>query len=167
MHVYTKRVTPFQMTNDVQNTPQRRVLPAQQLHAPLEPSAFYATGPSVSAAAGHETVKRPRSVSISSIEHTSAKKSKPKPKTPNKENKAPNTAKLKKEQITAAREAAAAATIEEDNILASSRWSSVEKTKLFEWLLGTDADDRFNKHKKNPGHTYKKVISLFIYYYVF
>jgi hypothetical protein len=157
------------MTNDVQNTPHRRVSPAQQLHAPLEPSAFYATGPGVSAAAGHETVKRPRSASINSVEYTSAKKSKskPKPKNQNKENKAPNTAKLKKEQIAVAREAAAAAAIEEDDILASNRWSSVEKTKLFEWLLGTDAEDRFNKHKKNPGHTYKKVISLFIYYYVF
>ena len=97
----------------------------------------------------------------------SSTNSKPKPKTQNKENNAPNTAKLKKQQIAAKMEAAASATIEEDNILASGRWTSTEKTTFFKWLLGADTEDWFNQHMKNQGCIYKKVILLFIYYFVF
>jgi hypothetical protein len=58
-------------------------------------------------------------MSVSSVECTSAKKLKPKPKIQNKENNALNTAKPKKQQIITKMGAAASATIKEDNILAS------------------------------------------------
>ena len=52
----------------------------------------------------------------------------------------------------------AAATIEDDDILAKgSRWSDEDKTKLFEWLLGSEADKLFKTHNKNLGYVYKKV----------
>jgi hypothetical protein len=39
------------------------------------------------------------------------------------------------------------------------QWSDSEKTKFFDWLLGdhSEGDYRFEQHKKNPGHVYKRV----------
>jgi hypothetical protein len=36
-------------------------------------------------------------------------------------------------------------------------WSVEDKTKLFEWFLGPDADEIFNIHKTNPDRAYRKV----------
>jgi hypothetical protein len=39
------------------------------------------------------------------------------------------------------------------------QWFDTEKTVFFTWLLGSDAEanHRFEQHKKNPAHVYKKV----------
>ncbi|KAJ7306680.1 hypothetical protein DFH08DRAFT_1054345 [Mycena albidolilacea] len=42
-------------------------------------------------------------------------------------------------------------------------WTAEEKTCVFEFFLGLDADAerRFNQHKVNPGHVYKRASELF------
>jgi hypothetical protein len=146
------------MTNDAQNASFGNVAAQHPLSVPLDPAAFYATGhPDHPIPATNNLEKRPRSASTVQVEPESTKK--PKTKHGEKENKPPKAAKSKKEkqEQAAANEAAAAAAIERDEILGSTRWSITQRTKLFEWLLGADADERFNTHKKNPGRIYKKV----------
>jgi hypothetical protein len=68
------------------------------------------------------------------------------------------TKRVNKENIIPKNDSTAAAAVEEDEILGGkSRWSDADKTKLFEWLLGAEADDRFKIHNKNPERIYKKV----------
>ncbi|KAJ7852133.1 hypothetical protein B0H13DRAFT_2398919 [Mycena leptocephala] len=42
-------------------------------------------------------------------------------------------------------------------------WTAEEKTRFFEFFLGSDADAerRFKQHKVNPGHVYKRASQLF------
>ncbi|KAF7362661.1 hypothetical protein MVEN_00615400 [Mycena venus] len=37
-----------------------------------------------------------------------------------------------------------------------TQWSTTEKTSFFKWLLGPESDYRFDQHKKNPKHVYKR-----------
>ncbi|KAJ7746035.1 hypothetical protein B0H16DRAFT_967733 [Mycena metata] len=36
-------------------------------------------------------------------------------------------------------------------------WQPAEKTRAFEFILGPDADRRFEQHKVNPGHVYRRI----------
>jgi len=51
----------------------------------------------------------------------------------------------------------------EDKVVDSmrSQWTDTEKTALFEWLLGADANTNTEKLKVNAGHVFKKVSSSF------
>ncbi|KAJ6559721.1 hypothetical protein B0H19DRAFT_1069450 [Mycena capillaripes] len=40
------------------------------------------------------------------------------------------------------------------------QWTDSEKTAFFEWLLGPGDDYRFEQHKKNPAHVYKRASEL-------
>jgi len=145
------------MSKDAQDMSFANAAAQRVMYAPLDPVGFYATGhPEPPIYAIKNTEKRPRSASTAHVEPESAKK--PKPKNNNKENKPPTRAVKAKKEQAAIREASAAAAVDRDEILASSRWSTGEKSRLFLWLLGADADGRFNKLKKNPGYIFKKVI---------
>ena len=124
---------------------------------PIEPSSFCATGGSnIPEPSTNSVEKHPRSLSVEIAPSQPVKKSKSKGN--NKEN-IRVAASSKKEKKSAIKNAAAAAD-DTDEILVLGRWTNAEKTKLFEWFLGSDSEDqqrRFDKHKKNPGHIYKKV----------
>jgi hypothetical protein len=123
--------------------------------------------PELPATANSDVGKRPRSASTENVGIKDIKKAKTKGR--DKENKPPTKANSKKVQAAAAAKAASAAAkaitaataLENDEIMGSSRWSDAEKTRLFEWILGADSDEqdeRFEKHKKNPGRIYSKAI---------
>lgn len=48
--------------------------------------------------------------------------------------------------------------LEDDEVVLGARnWTITERTALYTWLLGPEADKRFEQHKVNPMHVYKKV----------
>ncbi|KAJ7027504.1 hypothetical protein C8F04DRAFT_89707 [Mycena alexandri] len=40
------------------------------------------------------------------------------------------------------------------------QWQPSEKTRAFDFILGAEADRRFEQHKVNPGHVYKRLSEL-------
>lgn len=144
----------------------------KNIFQPIEPHRFYGTHhpqpPEPPATVTSDIAKRPRSASTENANAQNTKKSKTESR--EKENKPPVKANSKKVPAAAAKAALAAAAIENDEVFASSRWSDAEKSKLFEWFLGANSDEqdqRFERHKTNPGRVYSKVLLLSIYFSTF
>lgn len=83
-------------------------------------------------------VKRPRAPSDVELP-TAAKKSRRKAKNEDKENLSVGELDL------------------DNEIINSCQWSVGDRTKLFTWLLGPEANVVFEKIKKSPTYVYKKV----------
>jgi hypothetical protein len=49
--------------------------------------------------------------------------------------------------------------IDDDDIFLNARWTDDERTTLFEYYLGPEADKIFDKLKSNASHTHEKVVS--------
>jgi hypothetical protein len=83
--------------------------------------------------------KRPRTSLDAEIVPTTTKKPRGKGKMENKENQLDGEVDV------------------DDEILNSRQWSVDDRTKLFTWLLGPEANDTFEKIKKSPTYVFKKV----------
>jgi hypothetical protein len=152
----------LQMTHDARNT----TFGVHEPLAPLESSGLFMPHPNSLVPVANSNNKHSRSPSFEVHIPEPQKKRKA---SVNKENRQPKgmlkPGKGKKGKL-AALEASAAAAIKVDEVLGSPRWSNVEKTRLFEWLLGADSEEqeaRFTAHKKNPYRIYKKVLTLCSY----
>jgi hypothetical protein len=154
----------LQMTHNAQNTT-FSVLDLHEPLTPLESSGHFMPHPNSLAPVANSNNKHSQSPSFKVHIPEPQKKHKA---GVNKENRQPKgmlkPGKGKKGKL-AALEASAAVAIKVDEVLRSPQWSNVEKTRLFEWLLGVDSEEQeaWFTHKKNPYQIYKKVLTLCSY----